>query len=152
MNQYKQEPHDAFCVWLSAQGCTIATCQIWLSFFKREKNRSSLSNLSQRNVEIYEMHFILLPYGHPDTVKSLYHWKMLSSENFLLEDTYRQAGVCWGIYFPLKHILLSVLQINEDDFIYHNKCGFVLDALIKFQVGCGAVMVALPIKVQTCLI
>lgn len=74
---------------------------------------------------------------------------MLSSVNLVLEDTYRQAGVCWGIYFPLKHILPSVLQINEDDYIYHNKCGFVLDALIKFQVGCGAVMVALPIKVQT---
>lgn len=78
----------------------------------------SLTQKDYRYGKLLKIYFILLLNGCPDTLN---HYAMGKHTDFWkppLEDSYQQAGVCQGTCFPLKHLLLLVLQINSDGSIY----------------------------------
>lgn len=92
LNNYKQDFHNSFYVWFSAQSFTGATCQIWLTLFKLESNKNKASFFDQERLQIWEISQNLL---YPFTEWWSWHTKSLHCGR-----THWMLKTSFGRYLP----------------------------------------------------
>lgn len=71
LNNYKQDFHNSFYVWFSAQSFTGATCQIWLTLLNWRATKIKLLFLTKKDYryeKFLKIYFTLLLNGGPDTL------------------------------------------------------------------------------------